>query len=200
MRQAGEEIQAGARTYVIEGTRGRGTFGTTYLARERTREAPLALKEIAIQDLGSWKTFELFEREVEALRRVDHPGIPRFEDAFICQENRAVTRESATGAVSFVLVQELVRGVSLAERLKDCGALSMREAERLFASLLAIVDHLHRLAPPIVHRDIKPSNVILDELDEAHLVDSARSAGLPERATASARRWRAPQASCPRSR
>src|SRR5262245_5673919 len=132
MRETGDRIDARHRAYVIEAVHGRGASGTTYRATDPSSNRTLLLTEIDPRGLPDWKVVELFEREVQALKRVDHPRIPRFEDAFVCQGGTAVERDAVTGPVTFVLVQEYIAGRSLAARLRDEGPLSPREASRLF--------------------------------------------------------------------
>jgi len=52
---------------------------------------------------------------------------------------------------------ELVDGPSLAERLRKQGAMSEREALRVFIPLCEALEHAFEQG--VVHRDIKPSNI-----------------------------------------
>jgi len=172
MFATGDEIAGLDRTYRVEAVQGMGSSGVTYrVVDSRTGEKAI-VKAIELRGLSEWKVLELFEREAATLRRIDHPGIPRYLSSFILDGRRAVARaEEVRGQPTFMLVQQYIAGDSLASRLKTNGALPSAAVTRLLDALLALVDYLHSLAPPIVHRDIKPGNIILDETDEPHLVD-----------------------------
>ena len=66
------------------------------------------------------------------------------------------------------LVEELVRGATLAERLK-AGPFEPRAAARLVAEVADALAAAHELG--IVHRDVKPSNIILDADCHPHITD-----------------------------
>src|SRR4051812_13003049 len=60
---------------------GRGGMGRVYLAREEVSGRQAAVKVLA-PDLAQDPGFLLrFEREIEALSKLEHPGIVRFYDA-----------------------------------------------------------------------------------------------------------------------
>jgi Protein kinase domain len=172
MFAAGDEIAGLDRSYRVLAVQGMGSTGVTYRVVDSMTGEKAIIKAIGLRGLSEWKVLELFEREAATLRRIDHSGIPRYLASFILDGGRAVARpEEVRGQPTFMLVQQYVAGDSLASRLKTNGSLSSAAVTRLLDSLLALVDYLHALAPPIVHRDIKPGNIILDETDEPHLVD-----------------------------
>src|SRR5688500_17613748 len=43
---------------------------------------PVVLKEPRVDKLPSWKVLDLFERESEVLKQLDHPRLPRWVDGF----------------------------------------------------------------------------------------------------------------------
>ncbi|MBA2662596.1 MAG: protein kinase [Bradymonadaceae bacterium] len=131
---------------------GRGAQGITSLGRDRTSGRQVAVKELLLDRVSSWKGVELFEREGRALANLDHPCIPAYVDTFHIAD--------ASGQERFFLVQEFVEGDNYEKLL--AGGLSMTEADaRDFAvQTLHVLDYLHERSPPVVHRDIKPSNMI----------------------------------------
>jgi hypothetical protein len=141
---------------------GEGAFGRTHAARDLRSGAEVVLKQISVRGLPGWKPFEYFEREVAVLRTVDHPGVPRFLEAF----------EAETDAgPALVLVMEHIEGETLLARIQRGHRWPDDQARALLDSLLATLDHLHRLSPPVIHRDIKPANVVLRRDGAPVLVD-----------------------------
>ncbi len=136
--------------YEITGLLGVGGQGRTWLANDLRDDRTVAVKELAIGQALDWKSVELFERETEVLRNLDHPAIPHYVDAF--------HRES-DGEVRFFLVQDFVEGTPLDA---DIDGRHWKEDDLLglLRDALGILSYLHGLSPPVVHRDIKPSNLI----------------------------------------
>jgi tetratricopeptide (TPR) repeat protein len=98
-----------------------------------------------------------FERELEAQRRLDHPGIVRVLDGGRDPRGRAF------------MVQELVTGGSLADRLKREGALPSPAVVELGVQLCRALEAAH--GQGVLHRDLKPANVLLDAQGQAKLTD-----------------------------
>ena len=103
--------------------------------------------------------------EARAVSRLAHPHIVPVFDA-----------DSFDGQPG--LVFELVPGGTLAQLLRQRGALPAREAVEL---MLDVVDALRAAhAQGIVHRDLKPSNILIDASGRARVMDfgiAARLAG-----------------------
>ena len=103
---------------------------------------------------ASWEAFRDHEREIAVLRELDHPGIPRFLDAF----------QTTDG---FCLVQSFVAGRPLGER----GSFSLPEVLDIARKVLKILIYLQQRVPPVVHRDLKPDNILRDDRGRVWLVD-----------------------------
>jgi hypothetical protein len=137
---------------------GEGAFGRTFAARDTATGADVVLKQIRVRGLPGWKPVEYFDREVAVLRALDHPGVPRFVDAF-------ETEIEGEGPAQ-VLVMERIVGETLLALIQRGHRWPEDRARRLLEQLLETLDHLHRLSPPVIHRDIKPANIMLRQSGE----------------------------------
>lgn len=146
-------------SYVVAETLRESASASTYAVRRESDGAPFVLKRLAIANLQHWKQFDLFEREVAALRAIEHPFVPRWVDSHL-DENTGV----------FVSVQTRVEGTTLRELLRDKGGLSATDVENYLRQALGILTHLHERAPQIIHRDINPSNVMVAR-GQVYLID-----------------------------
>ena len=129
---------------------GKGTQGKTYLGRADDGSY-VAIKELRFDNLDSWKSLDLFEREAEVLAQLDHPRIPSFIESFHVQR---------VGTSRFFIVQEFVAGEGLDVLIARKHRFSDDEVRTLARSVLEVLTYLHQLNPPVVHRDLKPANLI----------------------------------------
>lgn len=139
---------------------GEGGMGVVYLARREAFGDEVALKLIHPITADWNKRLELFRREAEILRTLEHPRIVRFLEA---------------GAIgdAWYLTMEYVPAVNLPELLG-----SLPEASRIRTLCGIIFQILDGLAyahdRSFVHRDIKPSNILVvrnGRILEAKLAD-----------------------------
>jgi Protein kinase domain len=115
--------------YRVERALGAGTSGTTYAAGDTRTGARVAVKELALGRLKTWKQFELFEREAATLRGLSHPNIPAYVD--YKQEGGC-----------FFLVQELAAGPTLAQLVGTRARLDDAAVERIARDLLSALAYL----------------------------------------------------------
>lgn len=139
-----------ASRYVLRDVLGSGAVGTTYLADDQLEDQQVAIKELSVRTLNSFKVLDLFEREVSVLRSIHHPGIPRYIDHLDEPDGKHV---------SMFLVQEYIAGHTLDEELKHK---HFDEADVLdvIRQISLILIDLHQTTPPIIHRDIKLKNIM----------------------------------------
>ena len=139
---------------------GKGSQGEIFLARDDKAKGT-DQREVIVKRLtprGSWKSFELFEREAKVLAQLRHAGVPRY----------LATIEEPPG--TFNLVMQRAPG----ENLRDLSArrrLSQLELRDILIRSLEVLDYLHTRTPPVVHRDIKPSNIVRAPDGRIALVD-----------------------------
>lgn len=96
------------------------------------------------------------QREVEILKRLDHPNI--------CKLFSTVNTDEA-----FFLIMEYVEGGDLFTYIMRSGPLSSTAARRLFIELVKVVQYCHSMK--IIHRDIKHKNILLDAQLNPKLID-----------------------------
>lgn len=136
---------------------GQGGFGRTYLAEDNHKsQQTCVLKEFAPQvqaqqDLDKAK--ELFEREANVLKTLQHPQIPRFHASLQVQ----------IGSKDFFfLVQDYIDGINydqlLEQRQSQGTAFSEGEVITLLEQILPVLSYIH--SGDVVHRDISPDNLI----------------------------------------
>lgn len=172
----GMTIAGKSARYRVLAQRGEGGFGIAWRGERESDGRPVLVKELRLERMASWKSFELFEREARVLEALDHPDVPRYHDFFAWDGEHAhppsaLASAAAPARAALVLVQDFVEGRSLAEAVTAGARFTGDEVERLFRSLLGVLAYLHALHPPVVHRDINPRNVIVRPDGRACLVD-----------------------------
>ncbi|MBE9093526.1 serine/threonine-protein kinase [Tychonema sp. LEGE 07203] len=156
-----------ANRYQCDRRLGKQAGRQTLLARDLNTQQQVVVKLLSFSSDFNWEDLKLFEREVETLKSLSHPAIPRYLDSF------EIDTPSRKG---FALVQTYIEAKSLQEYLCDGRSFSESEVKQLAAALLDILAYLHQRQPPVIHRDIKPSNILLknrsgNSVGEVYLVD-----------------------------
>jgi serine/threonine-protein kinase len=132
--------------YRLEERLGAGGMGVVYRGVDVEDGREVAVKFLHEALAGIPDLVKRFDREVAALKRVQHPGLTTIVDAGV------------VGGVPF-LVMELHRGKPLSDLLER-GALSPGRAVQITKRVLAAVEAAHESG--VVHRDLKPDNILLD--------------------------------------
>jgi serine/threonine-protein kinase len=124
---------------------GRGGMGTVYEGVHAQTGQRVAVKALAAPLVDDPGFRDRFEAEIEALRKLNHPGIVRL-----------VGHGEQQGQAYYAM--ELVDGASLEEELRRGRHFDWREVARIGMDLCAALRHAHDRG--IVHRDIKPGNLL----------------------------------------
>jgi serine/threonine protein kinase len=132
--------------YRITRVIGRGRMGIVFEGNEDGGE-PVALKVVTTELSQDDVFLRRFRREVKAAQKIEHPNVVPVLD------------DGVEGGLPY-LVQRLIPGGSLADRVTDSGPLSLEESVRLLAGAAAGIDALHNAG--LVHRDIKGANILLE--------------------------------------
>ncbi len=149
-RSCGGRLRLRDRYLAIEPI-GQGGFGRTFKAIDEDKPSkPLcAIKQFFPQVAStsvSQKAAELFTQEASALEQLDDRHIPKLLAYFITPDGRQY------------LVQEFINGQNLKAELETNGIFSVAKVREILATLLPVLDYIHRLG--FIHRDIKPENII----------------------------------------
>jgi serine/threonine-protein kinase len=139
---------------------GRGGFGVTYLARDMNLpgEPECVIKQLSPKSNNPavlQRAAERFEREAKILAKLgSHAQIPQLLDYFQMEGE-------------FFLVQEYIRGMTLAKEIRHRGVYSEAKVKQFLAEILPVLDYVHQ--NQVIHRDIKPPNIIRCQ-DDGRLV------------------------------
>lgn len=162
--------------YKIEKVLGQGGFGITYLATQELLDRKVCIKEFFFKEycerdeatsqvsLGTTTNRELVERfmekfikEARTISTLNHPHIIRIYDIF--KENNTA-----------YYVMEYIEGESLAELVKQQGALPEDMAVDYIKQVAFALDFVHQHS--INHLDVKPANIMIRKSDnKAVLID-----------------------------
>jgi serine/threonine protein kinase len=146
--------------YEILQVLGTGGFGVTFLARDAVLPGNpfCVIKQLCphLNTPSSWKrACWRFEKEAKTLAKLgSHSQIPMLVDYFEAQGE-------------FYLVQEYIRGNTLAQQVKGNGSLSEVGVKRFLQELLPLLHYIHQHR--VIHRDIKPQNLLRCQ-DDGRLV------------------------------
>lgn len=138
--------------YQIIGSLGRGGMGDVYEAHDRELNERIALKLVRPEAPMDEASLKRFRREVQLARRITHPNVCRVFD--IGWDGSPERENSYT-----FLTMELVRGETLASRLKRTGRLASSEALPIAMQLCGALAAAHQAG--VIHRDFKCGNVML---------------------------------------
>ena len=161
--KSGQRDLAAIRGYEIIRSLGKGGMGAVYLARNESTGDLSALKIMLPKAAASPRCREMFMREAENTKSLEHPNIVKFFDAGYSQGTFFFTMEYCEegGVDKFIRT----RGKPL----------SVEEATSIMLPFLDGLDYAHRAAIPhvklesggvgtgtgLVHRDISPHNILL---------------------------------------
>jgi serine/threonine protein kinase len=127
----------------------------TYLATEINSGRSVVIKQFQFARTGArWSDYSAYDREIQVLRGLDHPSIPRYLDSF----------QTPAG---FCMVQEYKDAPSLVAKTQW----KPQQTKQIAISVLEILHYLQSQIPPVIHRDLKPENILVDDRMNVFLVD-----------------------------
>jgi tetratricopeptide (TPR) repeat protein/predicted Ser/Thr protein kinase len=137
---------------------GEGGMGTVYEAEQESPRRRVALKVVR-GGLSSREVLKRFERESQALGRLQHPGIAQVYEA-------GSADIGLTSQPFFAM--EFIQGAPLREYVA-ANQVSLGSRLELVARICDAVQHAHDRG--IIHRDIKPGNILVDPSGQPKVLD-----------------------------
>ena len=146
--------------YRLEMLLGRGGMARVYRGLDRRLGRYAAVKVIDTPLRSDSEYIVRFEREAQAIARLDHPHIVRLYHYGEAQGLLYMAMQYVEGAdLGFVL-----------QTYRDDGEfIEPEEASRIIRQVCQALDYAH--AHGVIHRDIKPSNIMLDKQGQVYLTD-----------------------------
>lgn len=150
---------------------GSGAMATVYRAVDKTTGRVIAVKVLEPHLMHDPTSVARFEREVRALRSLDHPHITATLDAAVNDG-----RDADDAGVCWVCFPFLDGG-TLRQLSARTGPMPVSLALPIIGAVLDAVAHAH--AHGVLHRDLKPQNVLLSKSGDVQVADFglARIAG-----------------------
>ncbi|MFE2374800.1 serine/threonine-protein kinase [Streptomyces sp. NPDC059398] len=129
---------------------GRGGMGKVWRAHDEVLHRTVAVKELTaglyVSEADRAVLHARTQKEARAAARINHPGVVTVHDVIEFDDRPWI-------------VMEYIDGPSLADVVKESGALAPREAARVGLHVLGALRAAH--AAGVLHRDVKPGNVLL---------------------------------------
>lgn len=154
------DLEIGQRVgpFLLRGLLGRGGMGAVYEAEQLRPHRRVALK---ILEFGGHSPAALrrFEREVDILARLQHPGIAQIHES-------GAVDVSARAPLFFAM--ELVAGQPIT-MFATARGLTIPQRLELFLRVCEAVAHAHQNG--VIHRDLKPSNILVKDDGQPKVLD-----------------------------
>lgn len=135
--------------YEIERPLGRGGMSAVYLARDHQLLAKRVVIKVLLEEMSddAWMRQKFFQ-EMEALARIDHPGVVGVLDTGQTPEGKQF------------LVMQYIEGQTLRSAIQG-GGMSVAAAGNLIRQIGQALGAAHEAG--VWHRDLKPENVMLQQ-------------------------------------
>lgn len=146
--------------YRLEAFLGSGGMARVYLGIDKYSRQLAAVKVIDASFRDEFDYRARFEREAQAVSRLNHPQIIKLH------------RFGESDGIIYIAMQ-YVQGTDLAPILQACrtenAEIALDDICRLVYEIGSALDYAHQQG--IIHRDVKPANILIDENGHAILTD-----------------------------
>ena len=143
--------------YLIDRKIGAGGMANVYLGKH-TESGQVAAVKVLPASLAREEGFVLrFNREIEALRKLNHPNIVKLFES------------GADDDETYYYSMEYVEGETLSSRLRRDRRIPWEETIRMAIQICAGLKHAHDVG--VVHRDLKPSNLLISREGTVKITD-----------------------------
>ena len=149
--------------YEIGKVIGKGAYATVKICKNKITQEKFAMKIYEKKILNDNIKKKCILREIEILKKLNHPNIVKLYDTIISDKN-------------ILLIQELVNGISLRDfynkeirNQKNISEKKYKILTILFKQIFSAFDYIHK--KNIFHRDIKLENILLTKNYEIKIID-----------------------------
>ena len=136
---------------------GRGGMGCVYKGRDPAGNL-VAIKMMSNQVTCYPEYRALFQSEVNALRKMNHPSVVRI-----------VGKPFQDSAGNLFLPMEYVQGKTIEQYIRQNGPMSSNKAIEVMKMVLEAMQYVHEHG--CIHRDIKPSNIMIRDDGRICIID-----------------------------
>ena len=142
--------------FVVGRQIGVGGMGIVYSAIYPKNNKKVALKVLSPGLMQDARLLKRFEREIEILKRLDHPNIVKYYGGGTVKNQR-------------YYAMEFIDGAPLDQVLKKRKRLSWEHAIQIGRQVSGALEHAHNAG--IIHRDLKPANLFISRKGKVKLGD-----------------------------
>lgn len=141
--------------YILERTIGKGNFAVVKLATHNIIKAKVAIK-IMNKSLLGLNNLEKVTREIEAMKRLEHPHIVKLYQVL------------ETDTKIFMVMEYAEKG-EVFDHISQAHAFTEKDARELFWQVVCAINYCHKSS--VVHRDLKAENLLLNSNYQIKVAD-----------------------------
>jgi calcium-dependent protein kinase len=133
-------------SYEVLSQLGKGGYGKVYKVKNIKTGEIRACKHLSKQNV---KNLEKFRREIEILKKMDHPNIIKLYEVYESERSLYLVMELCNGGEIFDRIIEHIQNKKM---------YSEKDAAKIFEQVMSCIQYCHN--KNICHRDLKPENLL----------------------------------------